>query len=200
VLTHLTTYEVQALGMVHHSEVYAIEDRIYLLNAPASPGNVFEYVFGTAVTTQVITPVTPTIELAQLGFDETTSTWYASNEGGRRVFSYHEPSQSWVLEFRYPDLAGDHMDGLEIVTDPNTGISYVYVSDMTSDFLGQYRRDRGGSWIQVNLFQYGEVTGEPVEGMGFGTLNHFWITSGDVLYEIGGGDLSKYTEPEEPPE
>jgi hypothetical protein len=41
--------------------------------------------------------------------------------------------------------------------------------------------------------------------MGFGTLNHFWITSGspsgvdDVLYEIGGGDLSKYTEPYVPP-
>jgi hypothetical protein len=34
-----------------------------------------------------------------------------------------------------------------------------------------------------------------VEGMGFGALNHFWATGGDSLYEIGGGDLSEYTDP-----
>jgi hypothetical protein len=90
------------------------------------------------------------------------------------------------------------MDGLEVVTDPNTGVAYVYVSDMTSDFLGQYRRDRGGSWVQENLFEY-LGTGGHVEGMGFGAFNHFWITSGETLYEIGGGDLSKYTDPVEPP-
>jgi hypothetical protein len=28
--------------------------------------------------------------------------------------------------------------------------------------------------------------------MGFGALNHFWITGGSILYEIGGGDVAVY--------
>lgn len=56
--------------------------------------------------------------------------------------------------------------------------------------------------VQENLFQYNDGTGADVEGMGFGALHHFWIGncgygSGGVhkLYEIGGGDLDRYTAP-----
>jgi len=198
ILTHVTAYPVANLGMVHHAEVFAVPGGIFLLDAPDNPGMLFKYDFNTAVTTPVISGATPTIELAQLGYDEISGTWYGSNEWGRKVYSYHAGTNSWVAEFLYPDLSGDHMDGLEVVTDPNTGVAYVYVSDMTSDYLGQYRRDRGGTWVQENLFEY-LGTGGAVEGMGFGAFNHFWITSGATLYEIGGGDLSKYIDPEEPP-
>jgi len=116
------------------------------------------------------------------------------NESNRRVYSFHTPSQSWTAEFEYPDLAGSHADGLEAVEDPNTGVQYVYVADMRSDFLGQYRRDGAGDWVQENLFQYNDVTGDDVEGMGFGAFNHFWVTSWTDLYELGGGDLAPYVE------
>ena len=97
--------------------------------------------------------------------------------------------------FDYPDMAGSHMDGMEVVTQPETGVPFVYVSDMTSDFIGQYRYDRDAGWVQENLFSYIGVTGDVLEGMGFGPLNHFWATAGSSVYEIGGGDLAVYTEP-----
>ncbi len=196
VLTFVGSHAVPSLGMVHHSEIFAREDRIYFLNAPANPGTIYQYVFANQTTTAVVTA--PGIEFAQLGFDDTTDTWYASRETARMVYSYHAPTGEWVAEFAYPNMAGSHMDGMEVVTDPNTGTSYVYVSDMTSDYLGQYRRERGGTWQQENLFEY-VGDGDHVEGMGFGVLNHFWITSGNELYEVGGGDLQKYVLPNEPP-
>jgi hypothetical protein len=87
------------------------------------------------------------------------------------------------------------MDGMDVVVHPGTGTPYVYVSDMTSDFLAQYRLDREVGWVQENLFAYEGSTGVPVEGMGFGPLYHFWATSNTGLYEIGGGDLVEYTVP-----
>ena len=93
------------------------------------------------------------------------------------------------------------MDGLEVVTDPATNIPYVYVSDMTSDYLGQYRYDSSGSppgWVMENLFAYSGTAGN-VEGLGFGALGHFWATTGfanaGTLYEIGGGELGGYIPP-----
>ncbi len=196
VLTFVGDYSVPSLGKVHHSEIFAQDDRIYFLNAPADPGTIYQFVFGNQQTTAVVQA--PGIEFAQLGFDDTTDTWYGSHEGARMVWSFHKPTGEWVAEFAYPNLAGSHMDGMEVVTDPNTDTSYVYVSDMTSDYLGQYRRERGGTWKQENLFEYlGD--GDHVEGMGFGALNHFWITSGNELYEVGGGELQNYVVPNEPP-
>jgi hypothetical protein len=72
---------------------------------------------------------------------------------------------------------------------------------MTSDFIAQYKRERGGGWTQVNLFSYQGTAGDMVEGMGFGALNHFWVSGypSASLYEIGGGDLATFTEPTKPP-
>ncbi|MBI4701835.1 MAG: hypothetical protein HY744_11895 [Deltaproteobacteria bacterium] len=199
VLTFVKRYENVSLGPDSAAELYGLPDRLLFLKAHDAPdvGAVFEFVFGSGVTTKVVAPVTD-IKLSHLGYDGVEGRWYASSEEHRRVFSYHAPSQSWVLEFDYPDLAGSHMDGMEVITDPNTGIAYVYVSDMTSDFLGQYRRDRDGEWVQVNLFAYAG-TSFYLEGMGYGVLNHFWATGVGNIYEIGGGDLAKYTEPLVPP-
>ena len=33
-----------------------------------------------------------------------------------------------------------------------------------------------------------------VYGLAFGALSHFWVASGNVLYEIGGGDSIQYFE------
>jgi hypothetical protein len=131
-----------------------------------------------------------------LGRGATDGTFFAAHEWSRMVYSFHEPTSAWVLEFEYPNLAGGHMDGIEVVTSPATGEQYVYVSDMTSDYLGQYRFNQvSGLWVQENVFEYAG-TGSYVEGLAFGALNHFWITgSGADLYEIGGGDLSAYIDP-----
>jgi len=132
---------------------------------------------------------------AQIGFDDVNQVWYASNEQNRRVFQHDAATDAWGIAFYYPSLAGSHMDGLEVVTQPETGIPYVYVSDMTSDFIGQYRLDANLGWVQENLFSYEGTAGQAVEGMGFGVLNHFWATSGGAVYEVGGGDLAEFTEP-----
>jgi hypothetical protein len=171
------------------SELYVLADRLYIGGSQLT-----ENVLGVG-TTVITTPPPWASWFAQIGYDEVNGVWYASNESARRVFQHDAATNTWGLAFLYPELAGDHMDGLEIVTDPNTGTPYVYVSDMTSDFIGQYRMDPVQGWVQENLFSYAGTSGAPVEGMGFGALNHFWATAGSSVYEVGGGDLSDYIEP-----
>ncbi|RLB65279.1 MAG: hypothetical protein DRI90_02445 [Deltaproteobacteria bacterium] len=189
------------MGQQSQGELYAVTEGVFFVDQ-GTQGDFFKFTYNGQTTTKVV-DTNSAIAFSHLGYDEVNGVWYGSNEleiwgGGRRVFSYHAASNEWVFEFGYPDLSGDHMDGIEVVTDPNTGTPYVYVSDMTSDYLGQYMRDRGDTWIQVNLFEYAG-TGEYVEGLGFGALNHFWAAAGSSIYEIGGGDLAKFTEPDEPP-
>ncbi|MBI4700210.1 MAG: hypothetical protein HY744_03420 [Deltaproteobacteria bacterium] len=180
------------LGPASAAELFADSDRIFSLG-PGHDGTISEYVFNTKKTT-VFADSLANHAMSQLAISAADGSIFGSNEGARRVYSFHKPSQAWVAEFAYPDLAGSHMDGLEVVSDPHNGRQYVYVSDMTSDFLGQYWHDPDKGWVQVNLFQYADKTGSYVEGMGFGTLNHFWATGGNYLYEIGGGDLTEFLE------
>jgi hypothetical protein len=189
-LSYVTSYYVPALDTPTIGEIYAVADGVYFL----SQGNagISKYTFATGVTSTVISS---SFNLSQLGYDDVNNVWYASNESNRYVYSWN--GSSWQFEFEYPNLAGGHMDGLEVVTDPKTNIPYVYVSDMTSDYLGQYRKTSSG-WVQENLFEYTGTAGN-VEGMGFGALGHFWATTGfsnsGSLYEIGGGDLGGYIPP-----
>jgi hypothetical protein len=136
--------------------------------------------------------------LAFLGYDDLNGIWYSGNESARRVFQYDPETMTWGYAFEYPVLAGDHMDGMEVVTDESTGTPYVYVSDMTSNFIGQYRHDSEAGWVQENLFTYAEANGEVVEGFGYGALNHFWVGSWtqNSFYEIGGGALTEYLDPQ----
>lgn len=171
------------------SELFALEDRLYI-----GGNQLTENILGVG-TSVVTTPPGWASRFSQIGYDEVHGVWYASNESARRVFQHDAVTNTWGIAFLYPELAGDHMDGLEIVTDPNTGTPYVYVSDMTSDFIGQYRMDPVEGWVQENLFSYSGTSGAPVEGMGFGALNHFWATAGSSVYEVGGGALSEYIDP-----
>ncbi|MBK7580693.1 MAG: hypothetical protein IPI67_10855 [Myxococcales bacterium] len=189
--SYLKTTDNVPLGGGSVAELFALSDRIYSLG-PTHNGEISEYILGTKATKQVVAPTTG-LYFSQLGFGDADGLWYASNEGNRRVYSYHAATKQWVAEFNYPNLVGGHMDGLEVIVSPKTGEQYVFVSDMTSDFLGQYRKDPTG-WTQVNLFVYTDTTSQVLEGMGFGALNHFWATGGSILYEIGGGDLAQYLE------
>jgi hypothetical protein len=193
-LTYVKTYDVPALDDATVGEIYAASDRVYFLGE--DEGDIYQYVFATSSTSKVVDSTT--FDLSQLGYDDVNGVWYASSEQARTVYSWD--GSSWQFEFSYVDLAGSHMDGLEVVTDPDTGIPYVYVSDMTSDYLGQWRYNTTTtSWVEENLFEYDGTAGL-VEGLGFGALGHFWATTGydsaGTLYEIGGGDLGGYVPPD----
>ena len=183
----------------HQMELYATATTI----SYAGPNQITAYDLATGTTSQVA-PKSPWIGtlaygyLAFLGYDDINGVWYSGNETARRVFQYDAETMTWGYAFEFPALAGDHMDGMDVVTDTSTGIPYVYVSDMTSNFIGQYRHDSEAGWVQENLFSYNEATGVPVEGFGFGALSHFWVGgwNQNSFYEIGGGDLTQFLDPE----
>lgn len=197
-LNYVKTYTVTALDGATVGEIYAASDRVYF--AGEDEGDIYQYVFSSGVTSKVVD--SSYFNLSQIGYDDVNNKWYGSNEDSRTVYSWD--GSSWQNEFSYSDLAGTHMDGLEVVTDPDTNTPYVYVSDMTSDYLGQWRYDSAtSSWVEENLFKYTGTAGN-VEGLGFGALGHFWATTGfgssGTLYEIGGGDLGGYIPDETVPE
>jgi len=196
-LTFVKTYTSVKLGQPSRGEIYAESDRIYFLSADTSnTSNIYEFIFQSE-TTNLLVAGNPKIPLAVLGFDPLSKRWYGGwNSTTRRVYGYYADGGGWAAEFDYPNLAGTHMDGLEVVIDPKTKTSYLYVSDMTSDFLAQYYQDASGAWVQKNVFKYMETASQAVEGMGFGAFQHFWITSGNALYEVGGGDLQKFVGPD----
>ena len=185
------TYSNVTLGQPSVGEIWATVDRIYFVKNESGKANIYEFIWGTGKTNLVVKGEIP---LCCIGYDETNKHWFgAHNSSKRYVFSYYPKGNGWATEFLYPDLAGSHLDGIEVVQDPKTKTNYVYVSDMTSDFLAQYYRDATtGKWVQKNVFEYKEDKNQYVEGMGFGAFQHFWATSGKALYEVGGGDLQKY--------
>ncbi|MBX7081923.1 MAG: hypothetical protein K1X88_22145 [Nannocystaceae bacterium] len=188
-ITYVETLPSFGTPSLSVSELFVLEDRMYIGGSQLT-----ENVFGVG-TSVVTTPPAWAYGFSQIGYDEQRGVWYASNESYRRVMQYDASDNSWGIAFYYPPLAGDHMDGMEVVTAPQTGITYVYVSDMTSDFIGQYRLHPTMGWVQENLFSYFGTVGVVVEGMGFGPLNHFWATGGNSVYELGGGDLAEFTDP-----
>lgn len=189
-LSFVETIDIDGGFQPSASELFATEDGIVI-----GGQQLVDNPFGGP--SQVISELPPWVGVMfeQIGFDEGAGVWYASNQQARRVLQRDAEDGEWGIAFDYPVLVGGHMDGLEVVSDPETNIVYVYVSDMTSDFLAQYRFDAEAGWVQENLFSYAGTTGVPVEGMGFGPLRHFWATGAGRLYELGGGDLSTYTEP-----
>lgn len=190
VLTHVETLPVFGTPSLSVSEIYALEDRVYIAGS-----QITELVLATGATQVIATPPGWASYFSHVGYDELRGAWYASNEQARRVFQQDQNTGTWGLAFLYPELAGDHMDGLEVVIDPETSIAYVYVSDMTSDFIAQYRLDPEMGWTQVNLFSYTGTAGVVLEGMGYGALYHFWASAGSSVYELGGPDLAQFLEP-----
>jgi hypothetical protein len=199
VFTFIQSFPISNDGAIpHQMELHATATTL----AWAGPNQITQYDLATGATSQ-IAPKSPWIGtqvygyLAFLGYDDVNDVWYSGNESARRVFQYDAETMTWGYAFEFPVLAGDHMDGMDVVTDPSTGIPYVYVSDMTSNFIGQYRHDPELGWVQQNMFSYAEASGVPVEGFGFGALSHFWVGgwNQNSFYEIGGGDLTEFLDP-----
>ncbi|PXF61149.1 MAG: hypothetical protein C4B59_06220 [Candidatus Methanogaster sp.] len=101
---------------------------------------------------------------------------------------YRWDGSAWIYQFTHPSLAGSHHDGMEIIGDS------LFISDMTSDKIIQYRLNASGDVIDppgtpYNTFTY--TAGPVVEGMGFGPNRHIWISgySSYTIYELGGGKL-----------
>jgi hypothetical protein len=115
--------------------------------------------------------------------DATGHWWYGT--GNRRLYKWD--GATWEYIFTAPHLGGSHHDGLVVIENS------LYVSDMTSDAIQQYRLDDDGNlmddpYIPFKTFYY--TASAHVEGMGFGPNDHIWITGGGAgLYEIGGGSL-----------
>jgi hypothetical protein len=113
-----------------------------------------------------------------------TGEWWGGL-ANRNMFMWD--GAAWVSQFVAPHLGGGHHDGLEIIG------SSLFISDMTSDAIIQYRLDDGGipidpPGVPCQTFFYSHAPA--VEGMGHGPNNHIWIASGGTtLYEIGGGAL-----------
>lgn len=195
VKTYTKSADLTPLGPASQAKLHAQgADKIFMIG-PTHNGVISEYVYASKGVSVAVQPSATTPAVSFIGYGALNATWYGGNEGARRVYSFHAPTQTWVAEFGYPNLAGSHMDGMEVVISPKTGEQYVYVTDMTSDFIGQYRLDPVQGWVQEKLYEYNDSTTSPIEGFGFGALNHFWATSGTFVYELGGGDIQKDLEP-----
>lgn len=113
-----------------------------------------------------------------------TGEWWA---GISNRAMYKWVGAAWVYQFAAPHLGGGHHDGLEVIGNS------LYVSDMTSDAIIQYRLDDAGNAIDppgtpCRTFFYSHAPA--VEGMGHGPNEHIWVSSGGgTLYELGGGAL-----------
>jgi hypothetical protein len=172
--TDRTIYDSTGISTPSQSEIYATEDTLYYRSGSSLVG----YDLASGLTTTVI----PTGVGHMLAYDDVNDVWYMANETPRAVYSWN--GTTWVEEFSFDSMAGSHMDGMEFVN------GSMYVSDMTSDYMLQATYNTGtGDWDKTNLFAYNDPTGTVVEGMGFGTFDHFWVGAGSMLIEIGGGEL-----------
>jgi hypothetical protein len=186
----------------HNAEFYVDEDYIYY--GPndywLTDGGIEQWVknpdgtFGTYLGKLPI-PV-PSFNGETLGHDPDNNIWYICTRE-REIYSFEVGVDvSWQYEFTHPNYSGGHHDGMEFVG------GYIWVSDMTTDNIGQFEYTGTGpynGWDEVQLYNY--TQGRYVEGMGFGPLGHFWITAGwttsegaPPIYEVGGGSLQAAVE------
>jgi len=209
-----------------NSELYIDATGIYQAVGPAysSGGSVVRYdpiggggggsTYTTIINSSTVANGHGTSFLAR---DPVSGTFYSGNEYNtdgtvnstdlsKRRAVYGWDGSAWVEEFTYRShgyTGMSHMDGLAYVRDTD-GTGYMYVSDMTTDYLGQWTYDPtadggAGAWVETNLFNYTDGSSRYVEGMDFGALGHFWASSAlggsGAVIEIGGGDLGGYIPP-----
>ena len=134
-----------------------------------------------------VVPVSAGPSAQTLGRNPTTGDWWVADDA-RNVYRWSADSGAWIFQFVHMDLAGSHSDGLEVVGNS------LFISDMTSDLIIQYRLDGAGNVIDppgtpYNVFTYSNPAS--VEGMGFGPNQHLWVAgwSSGTIYELGGGDI-----------
>ena len=206
----------EPIGAVESAEIF-VDNRGIFIGGGDSGGYAYNDVLHFDVDGNYIGKAVTATGVADrpafLGYDSNSGKWFGADESGRDVYS--STGGAWTYEFTWPDMSGGHGDGLEVVISPD-GTTFVYVSDMTSNFIGQWAEgdnpdsaDVETGWNEWNRFDYAELMGgsaKYVEGMGFGALGHFWVTSafwaggsGEAyLYELGGGDIGGYLPPVPP--
>jgi hypothetical protein len=121
-----------------------------------------------------------------LAYDPNNDIWYAGNWDYEiyKYEGYQGPNGNWELAFTsfpYAPVGGrlQHHDGLAFVN------GYLFLADMYGDWIMQYLPD--GTLVNV---YYHEPLGRDLEGMGWGTLGHFWSGSfNGLITEFGGGAL-----------
>jgi hypothetical protein len=167
----------------HENAFYVDHTGIYYGAAPGW-GGIFHWDFDWNPLGWVVS--TPAPGGAQtLARNPATGHWWVGT-GNRNLYRWD--GSSWVYQFTYPNLGGDHHDGMEIIGNS------LFISDMTSDVIIQYRLDDSGNSIDPPGSPYKTFTysaGPPVEGMGYGPNKHIWISGWNsyTIYEIGGGEL-----------
>ncbi len=181
-LSYDTSYSVSAIGGQSTSEIYAAAGGLYFLD---NESDISYYDFSAATTAKVTAASSAYLSQLTRSGD---GTWFGSNESSQ-VFSYNTSTSAWDLIFNHTvSPGGSHLDGMEIVsldvTDDgvDNAEEWIFLADMTSDYMKRYSL----TGVFQEQYQYG-LTGRSLEGMGFGANNHFWATSGNHLYEIGGG-------------
>ena len=149
-------------------------------------GGIFRWNFDWTGETCVLSTPAPA-GTQTLARNPSTGDWWVGL-GNRQVYKWD--GSSWVYQFTHPNLAGSHHDGMEIIG------SSLFISDMTSDKIIQYRLDASGNVIDppgtpYNTFTYTTPAPRNVEGMGYGPNKHIWISSWNsyTIYELGGGPL-----------
>jgi len=128
-------------------------------------------------------------------YDSINDNWWAG-DGNRKMYRFE--SGNWVYKFKYANLGGGHFDGMEIIGDS------LFVSDMTSDHILQYKIndqgnaiDKDGNVLNGNIAlgkefeHYTYSNPQSVEVMGHGPNNHIWVSgwSSGMIYELGGNEL-----------
>ncbi|GMV18275.1 MAG: hypothetical protein HS104_18670 [Polyangiaceae bacterium] len=183
-LTLVKSYSKASDGVPIGGELYAKADRLLMLG-PTTDGTLSEWVFATKASSKVTSGAPAGLNTSFLGFGEADSRWYAGNFGskGSGLLSWHAGAGEWVSEF----VPASSISGLEVVVAPKTGEQYAYIAG--TGFIDQYRRDPAG-WTAVNRFGY--KYDKYATGLGFGAFDHFWLTGGYTLVEIGGGDCTQY--------
>ena len=186
--TLVSTYDMGNYASGHENAFYVDDTGIYYGAAPgwhaATGCGIRHWDFNWNILGCVVPTAAPPSPQT-LARNPTTGDWWIGMTY-RQLYKWD--GGSWVYQFTHPNLSGDHHDGMEIIDDS------LFISDMTSDVIIQYRLDASGNVIDPPGTPYNTFTysgSPPVEGMGFGPNQHIWISgwSSGTVYELGGGAL-----------
>lgn len=181
--TLVSSYYMGSFCSGHENAFYVDDTGIYYGAAPGW-GGIYHWDFDwTPIGWDVTTPAPATPQTFARNPD--TGDWWVGLTF-RQMYKWDV--SSWKYQFTHPSLAGGHHNGMEIIGDS------LFISDMTSDKIIQYRLDSSGNVIDPPNTPYKTFTysaSPPVEGMGFGPNKHIWISgwSSGTVYELGGGKL-----------
>jgi hypothetical protein len=167
-----------------HENAFYVDDTGIYYGAAQGWGGIFHWDFHwNPIGWEVATPAPSGSQT--LARNPDTGQWWV---GLANRYLYRWDGSSWVYQFTHPSLGGGHHDGMEIIG------GSLFISDMTSDMIIQYRLDVSGDPIDPPGSPHATFTysaSPPVEGMGYGPNKHIWISGWQsyTVYEIGGGAL-----------